>query len=73
MRVAHDNDVPQVTLRTSFGEQGEEEVLQEYVCDWPDCPNIAVHILGVVKELGLCSVICDEHASLIGRSNDNTA
>ena len=71
-RVANDIDVPQVTLRTGFESDGEEEVLREYLCDWPDCPNIAVHVLGVAKELGLCSVICAEHAAMIDRSR-NTA
>jgi hypothetical protein len=54
--------VPQVTLRTGFEVNGQEEVLQEYLCDWPDCPKVAVHVLGVVRELGLQSVVCEEHA-----------
>lgn len=54
--------MPRVTLRTEVGPSGEEDVLQEYVCDWPDCPNVAVHVVGVVKELGILSVVCEEHA-----------
>jgi hypothetical protein len=53
--------MPQVTLKIEAG-PGEGEVLQEYLCDWPDCPNVAVHVLGVAKEIGVVSVVCEEHA-----------
>jgi hypothetical protein len=52
-------------LRTESN--GREEVLQEYLCDWPDCPNVAVHVLALVKEIRLVSVVCAEHAAMIGR------
>jgi hypothetical protein len=61
-----------VILRTGITSNGQEEVLQEYLCDWPDCPNVAVHVVGVVKEIGLLSVVCDEHASKIERPSDDT-
>ena len=52
--------MPQVTIRTVFN--GCEETLSGYLCDWPDCPNMAVEVLGVVRELGVYSVMCAEHA-----------
>jgi hypothetical protein len=53
--------MPQVTIKT--GIEGREEELSEYLCDWPDCPNIAEHVLGCVKELGLAFAICQQHAT----------
>jgi hypothetical protein len=63
-----------VTLRTGFiGADGAEETITEYLCDWPDCPNVAVHALGVVREIGAVSAVCDEHAEMIerGRRGDS--
>jgi hypothetical protein len=58
--------MPQVTIKTGFSaSNGREEVLAEYLCDWPDCPNIAVHVLGCVKEIGAVAAVCDEHAAAI--------
>jgi hypothetical protein len=65
--------VPRVTLRTGIASNGQEEVLHEYLCDWPDCPNVAVNVLGFVREIGLVSVVCDEHASTVERPKDDTA
>jgi hypothetical protein len=56
-------NVPQVTIRTTVN--GNEEALTEYICDWPDCPNVAVHVVGVVRELRICSAMCAEHAALV--------
>ena len=42
---------------------GTQEELAEFMCDWPDCPNIATQVLGCVKELGLSIFVCDEHAA----------
>ena len=39
-----------------------EEELSEYLCDSPGCPNVAMHVLGYVKEIGLRAAVCDEHA-----------
>ena len=41
---------------------GREELLTEYFCDHPGCPNIATQVLGFVTELRLVAVACDEHA-----------
>ena len=61
--------VPQVTIRTEI--DGREETISEYMCDWPDCPNVAVEVLGVVRELRLRSVICAQHAALIRNRRNN--
>ena len=55
--------MPQVTIKTGFTtSDGSEEELTEYLCDYPECPNIATHVLGVLTELRLIAVACDEHA-----------
>jgi hypothetical protein len=54
--------MPQVTIKTGITDKdGHEEVLHAYLCDWPDCPNEAVHALGVIRELRVSSALCDEH------------
>ena len=45
-----------------IGDDGREEVLSEYLCDWPDCPNVAEHLLGFARELRQVAAICREHA-----------
>ena len=35
--------MPQVTIRTTINDR--EETLSEYLCDWTDCPNVAVELL----------------------------
>ena len=56
--------MPQVTIKTGIaGPDGSEEELTEYLCDWPGCQNIATHVLGCVKELGLSVAVCEEHAT----------
>jgi len=62
--------MPQVTIRSGErDDEGREEVLTEYLCDWPDCPNVAVHVIGVVRELGMMSALCDQHAAQIQKDN----
>ena len=34
----------------------------EYICDVPDCPNVAVHVVGVVRELRAFVAVCADHA-----------
>ena len=54
--------MPQVTIKTGFtGPNGAEETLTAYLCDVPDCPNTAVEVLGVVKELAAAFVVCESH------------
>ena len=56
--------VPQIIIRTGHIRQdGQEEVLTEYMCDVPGCPNIATQVLGRVRELGLARVVCQFHAT----------
>jgi hypothetical protein len=62
--------MPRVTIRTVV--DGREESLSEYICDEPDCPNVAVVIVGLVRALGVCVAMCAEHAPRPGRpTNDD--
>ena len=54
--------MPQVTINAGvIGPDRHEELLTEYICDHPGCPNIATHLLGVVVELRVMAAVCDEH------------
>jgi len=53
--------LPQVTIRAIVN--GREEALSEYICDWPDCPNPATEVIGIVRELRLHTALCAEHAA----------
>lgn len=44
------------------GTDGQEERITEYLCDSPNCPNIATHMVGCVTEIRFCIALCDEHA-----------
>jgi hypothetical protein len=56
----------QITLKTGIvGDDGQEEILTEYLCDWPDCPNPAEHALGFARELGTCSAVCTDHFAML--------
>lgn len=58
--------MPRVTIRTGFfTPDGREEELSDYLCDAPDCPNIATDRIAVVRELGLSLVMCSEHAASV--------
>ena len=52
--------MPQVTLRTTV--DGHEESISEFICDWKDCPNVAVEVVGVIRELRAATMMCAEHA-----------
>ena len=55
--------IPQITINTGISApDGHEEMLTEYFCDHPGCPNVATHLLGYVKEIALAAAVCDEHA-----------
>jgi hypothetical protein len=57
--------MPQVTLKTGITDaEGREETLTEYLCDWPGCSEVAVHVLGVVKELRMAAAVCAQHATM---------
>jgi hypothetical protein len=58
--------VPRITLRIGPADgTGNDETLTEYICDWTDCPNLATEVLGVVRELGIATVVCEHHAAMI--------
>jgi len=53
-----------VTIATGFRtEDGREEILAEYLCDVPDCPNPAAEVMGFVRGFGGYAV-CAEHAGV---------
>jgi hypothetical protein len=57
--------MPAVTIRATDSTTNKEEVLTEYICDWPDCPNVADHVVGVLRELRAFCAVCSTHAKLI--------
>jgi hypothetical protein len=60
--------MPSVVVGTGLiGPDGQEEKLIEYLCDSPNCPNIATQMVGCVKEIHICVALCDEHAAQLGR------
>jgi hypothetical protein len=63
--------MPLVRIKTGFlKEDGREEILTEYLCDWPECGNVAEHVLGVAPDVGSMSVACNEHVPKPGNSED---
>ncbi|MGH9901895.1 MAG: hypothetical protein ACRD68_08810 [Pyrinomonadaceae bacterium] len=66
--------MPLVTIRTDVTDaDGGEETISEYLCDCPDCPNIAVHVVGVVRDLNTGLAVCSDHAALLVNSFHNSA
>jgi len=57
--------MPRVTLRAAESADGKEDTVSEYICDWPDCPNVAVHVVGVVRELRVFVAMCSDHARML--------
>jgi hypothetical protein len=54
--------IPHVMIKTGLKTpDGHEEVLREYICDHPGCPNIATRMLGCIVELRLMAMVCEEH------------
>lgn len=60
--------MPVVTLRTVVNDR--EEAVSEYICDWPDCPNVATVVVGAVRELRLRSALCAEHAAHLANARN---
>jgi hypothetical protein len=60
--------MPHVTLRATVN--GHEETMSEFICDWPDCPNVATEVIGFVRGLRLRSAVCAEHAAQIANGRD---
>jgi hypothetical protein len=61
--------MPLVTIKTIV--DGREENLSEYLCDWPDCPNVAVEVVGGLRELRMRVAMCAEHASRLAKQRDS--
>jgi hypothetical protein len=56
--------MPQVTIKTGFKDpNGHEEQLTEYICDHPNCPNIATRVLGGHVGLRVIAAVCEAHAT----------
>jgi hypothetical protein len=60
--------MPRVTLRTETADDKQVK-LTEYICDVQDCPNIAEHVLGFVRELGAFAAVCAPHKRMLGGKN----
>ena len=60
--------MPQATLRITV--DGREETISEYICDWPDCPEVAVHVVGVLRGLRLRAAMCADHAARFAKQRD---
>jgi hypothetical protein len=56
--------LPRLILRYPQSANAKEETLSEYICDWPDCPNVAEHVLGSIRELRAFVAVCGEHVRL---------
>jgi hypothetical protein len=48
-----------------MGPDLKEETMTEYICDWPDCPDAAEHVVGVIAGLRAYSAVCKKHAAMI--------
>ena len=60
--------MPRVTIKSgTIGADGQEVILYDYMCDWPDCPNVAEHMIGEIVELRATVLVCSEHAVMIRR------
>jgi hypothetical protein len=57
--------MPRITLRAAESSGGGEDAITEYICDWPDCPHVAEHLLGVVAALRVKVALCAEHARAV--------
>jgi hypothetical protein len=60
--------MPRVTLRIETADHKEVKVT-EYICDVPDCPNQAEHVLGFSRELGGFAAVCAPHRRTLGEKN----
>jgi hypothetical protein len=56
--------MPLVTLRT-VDSDNNEQTITEYICDWPGCPNVAEHFVGVPSDIRAIAAVCKKHAALI--------
>jgi hypothetical protein len=67
IRLMGDFTTPRVAIKTGLIEpDGRDEELTEYLCDYPNCPNIATRMLGCLVELRLMAAVCEEHSTNLG-------
>jgi hypothetical protein len=65
--------MPCVAIKTGvIGADGQEVVLTEYLCDWPDCANVAEHVVGVVRDVAMAYAVCPEHAGMVQNRASNS-
>jgi len=64
--------MPRVTLRLRETPDGPEETLNEYLCDWPDCPNVAEEVLGCITEIRAMAAVCGEHARILAERSQRS-
>ena len=58
--------MPWVTIKTGIvGVDGQETVLTEYLCDWPDCSRVAEHVVSAVRAVAMSFAVCPEHAAMM--------
>jgi len=62
--------MPRVTLRAGESADAKEDTVSEYICDSPDCPNVAVHVVGVVRELRTVVAVCAYHARMLAEGSN---
>ena len=65
--------MPWVTIRTGMkSADGQEQVLKEYLCDWPGCANVAEHVVGLARDLATVRAFCHEHAPMPTRPSPDS-
>ncbi|HUL75188.1 MAG TPA: hypothetical protein VLT86_18895 [Vicinamibacterales bacterium] len=54
-------------IRITLDVDGRLEILTEYFCDWPDCPNHAVEVVGMSRDSSARTVMCRVHAAELAK------
>ena len=57
-----------MNLRCSPSPEGEGETLSEYICDWPNWPHVAEHVLGAIRELRAFVAVCSDHLPVTAKA-----
>jgi hypothetical protein len=55
------------------GPRSYREGVTKYLCDEPDCLNVAEHFVGCAKEVAACVAYCKEHAGRAGLDRPKVA
>jgi hypothetical protein len=65
--------MPWVTIKTGIvATDGQEAILREYLCDWPDCAHVAEHVGGVARDVAMARAVCPEHAAMMQNRAPNS-